>query len=138
MLSKPPASHPDIPLTRRGLGVTLTSHARNPSQLARALYLAPEAAPHTMFSGAAAEELGKPLGVELVDGLRAAGADGDEVEDGLVERADADGVLLALDLGGEEADAAGHLVDATYFAHEGPLERVHARVELYENQQKLR
>ena len=67
MLSKPPATHPDVPLARRGLGVTLMTRARNPSQLARALYLAPSAAPHTMLSGAAAEAVGAPLGVELVD-----------------------------------------------------------------------
>ena len=64
MLSKPPASHPDIPLERRGVGVTLMSRARNPSHLARALYLAPSEAPHTAFSGEAAEELG---GAELKD-----------------------------------------------------------------------
>jgi hypothetical protein len=46
-------------------------------------------------------------------------------------------VRFLLDLSGKETHSAGHLVDATYFAHEGPLERVHARVELYENQQKL-
>lgn len=67
MLSRPPSTHPSIPATRRGVGVTLLSHARNPSQLARALYLSPESAPHTMFSGVAAESLGAPLGIELVD-----------------------------------------------------------------------
>jgi len=67
MLSSPPASHPSIPPTRRGVGITLLTHARNPSTLARALYLAPEAAPHTMFSGTAAEALGAPLGVQFVD-----------------------------------------------------------------------
>ncbi|KAI0344637.1 asparaginase [Trametopsis cervina] len=67
MLSKPPASHPDIPASRRGFGLTLLSHVRNPSKLARALYLAPTAAPHTMLSGTASEEIGKELGIELVD-----------------------------------------------------------------------
>ncbi|CDO77696.1 hypothetical protein BN946_scf184969.g47 [Trametes cinnabarina] len=67
MLSRPPESHPSIPPTRRGVGVTLLTHARNPSKLARALYLSPAAAPHTMFSGAAAESLGADMGVELVD-----------------------------------------------------------------------
>ncbi|RDX44090.1 asparaginase [Lentinus brumalis] len=67
MLSCPPSTHPSIPPSRRGVGITLLAHARNPSQLARALYLSPESAPHTMFSGVSAESLGAPLGVELVD-----------------------------------------------------------------------
>ncbi|TBU55049.1 asparaginase [Dichomitus squalens] len=67
MLSRPPSTHPSIPSTRRGVGITLLSHARNPCKLARTLYLSPGTAPHTMFSGAAAESLGEPLGVELVD-----------------------------------------------------------------------
>ncbi|OCH91801.1 asparaginase [Obba rivulosa] len=67
MLSTPPASHPTIPHTRRGVGITLLTRARNPSTLARALYLSPEAAPHTTFSGAAAEALGVPSDVQLVD-----------------------------------------------------------------------
>ncbi|KAI0717697.1 asparaginase [Cerioporus squamosus] len=67
MLSRPPSTHPSIPPSRRGVGITLLGHARNPSQLARALYLSPHSAPHTMFSGVAAESLGTPLGVELVD-----------------------------------------------------------------------
>ncbi|KAG6862300.1 hypothetical protein C0995_015997 [Termitomyces sp. Mi166 len=67
MLSKPPASHPDIPTSRRGLGVTLLTRTRNPSQLVRALYLSPSAAPHTFLSGATAESLGESLGVQLVD-----------------------------------------------------------------------
>ncbi|PSR72179.1 hypothetical protein PHLCEN_2v11971 [Hermanssonia centrifuga] len=67
MLSKPPASHPHIPSSRRGFGLTLLTHVPNPSKLARALYLAPTAAPHTMLSGAAAEHIGEELGLELVD-----------------------------------------------------------------------
>jgi len=67
MLSKPPASHSFVPSSRRGLGITLLTHVRNPSKLARALYLAPTAAPHTMLSGEACEEIGKELGIELVD-----------------------------------------------------------------------
>ncbi|KAI0829932.1 asparaginase [Trametes gibbosa] len=67
MLSRRPASHPHIPPTRRGAGITLLSHARNPSKLVRALYLAPADAPHTMFSGTAAETLGASHGIELVD-----------------------------------------------------------------------
>ncbi|KAI0360924.1 asparaginase [Trametes cingulata] len=67
MLSRPPASHPSIPPTRRGAGITLLTRARNPSQLIRALYLSPADAPHTMFSGANAENIGAAMGVELVD-----------------------------------------------------------------------
>lgn len=67
MLSAPPASHPEIPSTRRGLGLTLLTHTRNPSQLARALYLAPIDAFHTMLSGPAAEKLGTDHGITLVD-----------------------------------------------------------------------
>ncbi|CCM00684.1 uncharacterized protein FIBRA_02723 [Fibroporia radiculosa] len=67
MCSVPPSTHPSIPPTRRGVGITLITHARNPSQLARALYLSPETAPHTMFSGTAAETLGEALGVQMVD-----------------------------------------------------------------------
>ena len=67
MLSRPPSTRPSIPPTRRGVGITLLTHTRNPSKLARALYLAPDAAPHTMFSGATAESLGAPFGIELVD-----------------------------------------------------------------------
>lgn len=67
MLSKPPASHQYIPSSRRGFGVTLLQHVRNPSQLARALYLAPTAAPHTMLSGLPAEKIAEELGIQLVD-----------------------------------------------------------------------
>lgn len=67
MLSKPPASHPDIPATRRGLGLTLLTRAKNPSHLVRALYLSPSLAPHTFLSGSTAENLGESLGETLVD-----------------------------------------------------------------------
>ncbi|GJE96714.1 isoaspartyl peptidase/L-asparaginase [Phanerochaete sordida] len=67
MLSKPPTSHEHIPSSRRGFGITLMRHVRNPSQLARALYLAPSAAPHTMLSGSPVEAIAEELGVELVD-----------------------------------------------------------------------
>lgn len=67
MLSKPPASHDHIPSSRRGFGITLLRHVRNPSKLARALYLAPTSAPHTMLSGLPAERIAEELGVELVD-----------------------------------------------------------------------
>ncbi|KAJ6593729.1 asparaginase [Mycena capillaripes] len=67
MLSKPPASHPAISPSRRGVGMTLLTHVRNPSTLARALYLAPDFLPHAFISGATAESLAESLGVELVD-----------------------------------------------------------------------
>ncbi|KIJ49518.1 hypothetical protein M422DRAFT_246599 [Sphaerobolus stellatus SS14] len=67
MLSKPPASHPNISETRRGLSLTLLTRAKNPSQLVRALYLQPELVPHTALSGATAEDIGADLGIELVD-----------------------------------------------------------------------
>ena len=55
MLSKPPATHPAIPVSRRGLALTLLTRTRNPSKLARALYLSPDVAPHAFLSGAYAE-----------------------------------------------------------------------------------
>lgn len=67
MLSKPPASHPDVPFTRRGIALTLLTRTRNPSQLARAMYLSPEAIPHATLSGHEAESVGEELGIELVD-----------------------------------------------------------------------
>lgn len=67
MLSKPPASHPEIPPTRRGLGLTLLTRAKNPSQLVRALYLQPALAPHTFLSGATSENIGQSLGETVVD-----------------------------------------------------------------------
>lgn len=67
MLSKPPASHPDVPSTRRGFALTLLTRTRNPSKLARALYLSPEVTPHVMLSGDEAESVGEGLGVELVE-----------------------------------------------------------------------
>ena len=67
MVSKPPASHPEIPSSRRGSSITLITHTRNPSHLARALYLAPEVSPHPMLSGAVAEAIGASLGVRQVD-----------------------------------------------------------------------
>ncbi|KAJ7186682.1 asparaginase [Mycena filopes] len=66
MLSKPPASHPAIPASRRGIGLTLLAHVRNPSALARALYLAPHLAPHPFLSGPAAEFLAASLNEPLV------------------------------------------------------------------------
>ncbi|KAF8647072.1 hypothetical protein AX16_006907 [Volvariella volvacea WC 439] len=67
MLSKPPASHPEIPSSRRGLGLTLLTRARNPSKLARALYLSPTLAPHAFLSGSTAEAISESLGETLVD-----------------------------------------------------------------------
>ncbi|KAH7888460.1 asparaginase [Phlebopus sp. FC_14] len=67
MLSKPPASHPAMPSSRRGTSLTLLTRTRNPSQLVRALYLAPQLAPHPMLSGEAAEEIGSQhLGLATV------------------------------------------------------------------------
>ncbi|KAG1746098.1 nucleophile aminohydrolase [Suillus lakei] len=60
-------SHPAMPSSRRGSSVTLITHTRNPSHLARALYLAPQLAPHPMLSGAAAEATGASLGVRQAD-----------------------------------------------------------------------
>ena len=67
MLSKPPASNPDVPSTRRGFALTLLTQTRNPSQLARSIYLSPEAVPHAMLSGHEAEVVGEELGIERVD-----------------------------------------------------------------------
>ena len=63
-LSRPPVSHPDVPPSRRALSLTLLTRTRNPSQLARALYLSPASTPHVFLSGAPAEDLG---GLPLVD-----------------------------------------------------------------------
>jgi L-asparaginase / beta-aspartyl-peptidase len=57
-LSRPPASHPDIPPSRRALSLTLLTRTRNPSQLARALYLSPPSTRHAFLSGTPAEDLG--------------------------------------------------------------------------------
>jgi hypothetical protein len=51
MLSKPPTTHPAIPITRRGLSLALLTRTRNPSKLAHALYLSPDLAPHAFLSG---------------------------------------------------------------------------------------
>ncbi|KAJ3548393.1 hypothetical protein NMY22_g1273 [Coprinellus aureogranulatus] len=67
MLSEPPSSHPSIPPSRRGLGLTLLTRARNPSKHARALYLRPDLVPHTFISGAPAEDIAASLGEEIVD-----------------------------------------------------------------------
>src|ERR1700744_6408958 len=67
MLSKPPASHPALAASRRGVAVTLLTRTRNPIELARHLYLAPGVAPHVTLSGPASESIGESLGMELVD-----------------------------------------------------------------------
>ncbi|KAJ2917542.1 hypothetical protein MD484_g2840, partial [Candolleomyces efflorescens] len=67
MLSKPPGSHPAIPKSRRGAALTLLTRARNPSKLARAIYLHPELVQHAFVSGSTAEDIGAKLGEELVD-----------------------------------------------------------------------
>lgn len=67
MLSKPPASHPNIPHTRRGLALTLLRHVKNPANAARALYLHPSLAPHATLSDVTAEKVAESLGEKLVD-----------------------------------------------------------------------
>jgi beta-aspartyl-peptidase (threonine type) len=68
MLSKPPAAHPTIPTTRRGISVALLTRTKNPSHLVRALYLTPSLAPHPMLSGPTAETIGiEHLGIQTVD-----------------------------------------------------------------------
>jgi L-asparaginase / beta-aspartyl-peptidase len=78
-LSRPPASHPDIPPSRRALSLTLLTRTRNPSQLARELYLSPASTRHAFLSGTPAEGLGLPedeVPGEGEDGCE----DGDESE----------------------------------------------------------
>ena len=60
-------THPNIPTTRRGSALTLLSRTKNPSKLAREIYLSPEIAPHTTLSGDEAESIGERLGIEQVD-----------------------------------------------------------------------
>lgn len=67
MLSKPPASHPEIPPNRRGMSLTLLTRTRNPAQTARRLFLSPERTTHPFLSGSAAEEIAEELGEMLVD-----------------------------------------------------------------------
>ncbi|KZS98404.1 asparaginase [Sistotremastrum niveocremeum HHB9708] len=67
MLSRPPSNRPDILPTRRGLGVTLITRAKNPSHLVRALYLAPESIHHAFLSGAYPEDFAASRGETLVD-----------------------------------------------------------------------
>ncbi|KAB5596185.1 Beta-aspartyl-peptidase (threonine type) [Ceratobasidium theobromae] len=67
MVSQPPLTHPSIPASRKGFSVSLLTRAKNPSQVARALYLEPTLAPHAFLSGATAEEIGDQVGQELVD-----------------------------------------------------------------------
>ncbi|KAK0212976.1 asparaginase [Desarmillaria ectypa] len=67
MLSRPPSTHPEISATRRGLGLTLLTRIRNPSQLVRSLYLSHSKVPHVFLSAMHAEELAVQQGFELVD-----------------------------------------------------------------------
>lgn len=67
MLSRPPASHPDIETSRRGMALMLLTHVRNPSKAARALYLQPSLVPHATLSGPTAESIASDLGEEIVD-----------------------------------------------------------------------
>lgn len=64
---KPLSSSPEIPASRRGLGLTLLTRTKNPSQVLRALYLSPSLAPHSFLSGSTAENLADSLGETLVD-----------------------------------------------------------------------
>jgi len=66
MLSKPPCP-PAIPTSRRGIGLTLLTRTRNPSHLARRLYLSPSLVPHAYLSGANADHLAETLGEDVVD-----------------------------------------------------------------------
>ncbi|KAH8827707.1 asparaginase [Flagelloscypha sp. PMI_526] len=73
MLSKPPSipspsTEEPIPESRRGLGLTLLRHTRNPSLLVRELYMNPSIAPHPFLSDNEPERLGKvEFGIEPVD-----------------------------------------------------------------------
>jgi len=67
MLTKPPSSSPEIPASRRGLGLTLLTRTKNPSQVVRALYLSPALAPHSFLSGSTAETIAESVGQTLVD-----------------------------------------------------------------------
>jgi isoaspartyl peptidase/L-asparaginase-like protein (Ntn-hydrolase superfamily) len=68
MLSKPPQSNPEILSSRRGAAATLLTRIRNPSQLVKALYLAPNITPHVLLSGEEAQRIGADeLGQTVVD-----------------------------------------------------------------------
>ena len=67
MLTKPPSSSSEIPASRRGLGLTLLTRTKNPSQVIRALYLSPTLVPHSFLSGSTAETIAESLGQTLVD-----------------------------------------------------------------------
>lgn len=73
------------------------------------------------------------LDVELVSYLLHAWTN--DGERGRIEEG-SDGDIVLLDSGGEEADAAGHLVYSAYFADEGALEGVHFGVELRAHQHR--
>ncbi|TFL04550.1 asparaginase [Pterulicium gracile] len=57
MLSKHPSNRSDILSSRRGVGITGLTKIKNPSSLARSLYLSPSTFPHTLISGPGAETL---------------------------------------------------------------------------------
>ena len=65
--------------------------------------------------------------IQLINRLRSTRANSDQ-RGALVQRPYGYDVLLLCDLGREEADTTGHLVDAPDFAHEGTLEWVDAWV----------
>ncbi|KAH6901107.1 L-asparaginase [Coprinopsis sp. MPI-PUGE-AT-0042] len=66
-LSKPPASHPKIPSNRLCTSLTLLTRAKNPSKLARAIYLAAprEGDPSRPYTDS--DTLANQLDIELVD-----------------------------------------------------------------------
>jgi L-asparaginase / beta-aspartyl-peptidase len=47
--------------------MAVLTRTRNPCQLARAIYLAPELVPHTLLSASEPENVGTKLGIETVD-----------------------------------------------------------------------
>ncbi|KIM45157.1 hypothetical protein M413DRAFT_441841 [Hebeloma cylindrosporum] len=67
MVTRPPPSSTEIPASRRGLGLSLLTRTKNPSQVVRALYLSPALAPHSFLSGRTAENIAESLGQTLVD-----------------------------------------------------------------------
>jgi beta-aspartyl-peptidase (threonine type) len=69
MVSRPPSTLANIPVSRRGFSATLLTQTKNPSLLVQELYARPDLAPHAFLSGSTAEVgLGhKKLGMELID-----------------------------------------------------------------------
>lgn len=65
-VSDPPKGH-DLPSSRRGAGVTLLKHVKNPIKLARELYLDDKTCPHVFLSGPDAERIADEAGLDMVD-----------------------------------------------------------------------